>query len=110
MAQHAEQSTWQAKPVMEKNKLGMVFFILSEAVFFGALILSYVYYRATVTNVAEGAKRLDVPLTALFTLALFSSSFTIWRADTALKNGQHGRLTFWLGATIALGLIFLVGQ
>jgi heme/copper-type cytochrome/quinol oxidase subunit 3 len=88
----------------------VLLFIFSEVVFFGSLILSYVYYRASVPDVASQSRQLDVPLTAVFSLFLFSSSFTIWRADRALAGGRYNAFLAWLGATIALGLVFLVGQ
>lgn len=95
---------------IDRNKLGMLIFILSEAVFFGSLLISYVYYRGTVADVAAAAKTLDIGTTAIFTVSLFSSSFTIWRADKAIRQASHRRFLFWLGATIVLGLVFLIGQ
>jgi len=48
--------------------------------------------------------------TGIFTLFLFSSSYTCHRADQCLaKNDKRGFNNWWL-ATIVLGLIFLAGQ
>lgn len=44
------------------------------------------------------------------TLVLLSSSFTVHLAHTGLKAGSRGRLNFWLGVTVLLGMIFLVLQ
>src|SRR5690606_17534726 len=44
------------------------------------------------------------------TLLLLTSGVTITIAHHAIKANQRGKLVFWLGATIALGLIFMVVQ
>src|SRR5436190_7620313 len=108
-ALNTQHSALGESPV-EHNKLGVLLFILSEAFFFGALILSFIYYRSTVTDVASGAQRLDVLRTAIFSVSLFSSSFTVWRADVAQQRQNYRAFLAWLGATIALGAVFLVGQ
>jgi heme/copper-type cytochrome/quinol oxidase subunit 3 len=52
----------------------------------------------------------DVPRTALFSLALWASSGTIWLATRQLGRGNRTRFGLWLLATIGLGVVFLVGQ
>ncbi|MGB0204550.1 MAG: cytochrome c oxidase subunit 3 [Neptuniibacter sp.] len=49
-----------------------------------------------------------IPL--LNTILLISSSFTVTLAHKALKLNLRSRVVFWLGATIALGLVFLYFQ
>lgn len=97
---------------METNRLGMFIFLISEAVFFGLLILSYVYFRRVWIGGQHGptARVLNVPVTALFTVFLLSSSGTIWLAERAIKAGKAAALKGWLAATIALGAFFLIGQ
>ena len=96
--------------MMEKNKLGMLLFIFSEAVFFILLILAYVYFHGQ-TNIGPGTVANLNPLrTGLFSLFLFSSSFTVWQAGKAFSQHRHNRLKVWLGLTILLGAIFLLGQ
>ena len=43
----------------EKNKAGVITFILSETGFFGVLILAYLFYNAT-SNGGSGAQKLNV--------------------------------------------------
>ena len=83
--------------------------VASEVVFFVALIVTYVEYR---TRSAAGPTPadLDVPRTALFSLALFASSATAYLAGRWLRRGSRFGCWLWLLATIALGLVFLVGQ
>ena len=44
------------------------------------------------------------------TAVLLTSSFTVHWAHAAIKAGNRGRLIFWLGLTVALGVIFLFLQ
>lgn len=94
---------------MNKNKIMMILFIASEAMFFVILILGYVYYHAGAGS-AAAAKYLDPKLTGLFTALLLASSATIGFAHRGLRRGNTRSLTVWLLATIALGGIFLLGQ
>ncbi len=89
--------------------LGILVFIFSEATFFGALIVTFIEYR---TRSASGPTPsvLDVPRTALFSVALFASSATVWMADRRLGRGDYRGFLAWLAGTIALGIIFLYGQ
>ena len=89
--------------------LGTLTFIASEVVFFGSLIVAYLAYR---TRSPEGPRPsdLDVPITALFSIALFASSATVALAGRRLHRGDQRGFVLWLLATIALAVIFLVGQ
>jgi heme/copper-type cytochrome/quinol oxidase subunit 3 len=95
---------------MEKNKMGMVLFICSEAIFFGLLVLAYAYFRNASAVGPTASESLDPKVTGLFSLFLFSSSFTVWQARRSLKARQHIRLSAWLLSTIVLGGVFLAGQ
>jgi cytochrome c oxidase subunit I len=88
--------------------LGMWAFVSSEAVFFGALITAYLVYRFR--DFEPGAAALDVPLIAVFSLALFASSGTIVMAERRLRRNDDRGFRLWLLATIVLGLVFLGGQ
>ena len=95
----------------EKNKLGMVLFLLSESVFFVLLILAYVTYHRSHGNGPTAADSLNVGKTALFSLFLLASSFTAWRAETGFRRSdRRGKVLVWLGVTIAFGITFLIGQ
>ncbi len=95
---------------IEKNTLGMALFLINEAVFFALLIIAFVNFRNSVKSGPNAAAALEPLTTALFTVALLSSSFTIRQADKNLERKNHARMLAWLVATIALGGIFLVGQ
>ncbi len=97
----------QFKP--EKNKTSIVAFILSESGFFGVLILAFLYYNAS-PQAGPTAHGLDLVKTGLFSICLFASSFTIWRAEAGLRKSHQGKMIGWLAATIILGGIFIAGQ
>jgi len=85
----------------QRARLAMAMFLLSEAVFFFMLIAAFVYFRAA--SLAVAAANLKLGATAVFTACLLASSFTMWRATVT-------RIRAWLGGTILLGGVFLVGQ
>ena len=96
---------------LDANKVGMIIFLIGEAVFFGSFIFSYGYYRGR--QAASGptaGEVLDIPLTAIFTVLLLSSSLTIWLAERNQRAGNRAGVSLWLAATIALGAAFLAGQ
>jgi cytochrome c oxidase subunit 1/cytochrome c oxidase subunit I+III len=102
--------TPRAEPVTERSRLGMLTFISSEAVFFLLLILAYLYFWAQGNPGMDEASRLDKFRTLLFSLALVSSSGTLWLAERSLRKGKATQTVFWVLATVGLGAIFLVGQ
>lgn len=93
----------------EKNRAGVVAFILSETGFFGVLLLAYLYYNAT-PGPGPGALDLDLLKTGMFSLCLFASSVTIWRSEAALQRENQRAMVGWLAGTILLGGVFIVGQ
>ncbi|MCB9106347.1 MAG: cytochrome c oxidase subunit I [Anaerolineales bacterium] len=95
--------------LVEKNKLGVGFFLLSESNFFLILILTYVILHAASTFGPTAADSLKPLVAGINTLFLIASSFTVWQAERALKHSVAG-MRLWLAATILLGVIFLVGQ
>jgi cytochrome c oxidase subunit 1/cytochrome c oxidase subunit I+III len=97
----------QIKP--EKNKTSIISFIISESGFFGVLILAFLYYNA-IPQTGPKASGLDLFKTGLFSICLFASSFTIWRAEKGLHNDRQRSMIGWLIATIVLGAIFIGGQ
>lgn len=94
---------------MERNKQGMLFFILSEAIFFMLLVAAYIFYHKAGQGQSV-AHTLDVFKTGVFSVFLFSSSGTMWLADIHAKRQNNRMVAFWLAGTIVLGAIFLIGQ
>jgi heme/copper-type cytochrome/quinol oxidase subunit 3 len=82
----------------------------TEAMFFLSLIMAYVYFSFVPGFKVQQVDSLNIRSTGLFTVLLFCSSFTYWRAETNFRLGRMERLRFWLIFTLVLGIIFLVGQ
>jgi cytochrome c oxidase subunit III len=96
--------------MIDKNKLAMLLFISSEAIFFALLILAYVAYHRTAGSGPTAASALDPVKTGVFSLFLLSSSLTMHRATTSTRAARRAGQRAWLAATIVLGGVFLVGQ
>jgi len=95
--------------IVDKNKAGILTFILSEDGFFATLLLAYLYFYAH-PQPGPTPRELDVPRTLIFSVCLFASSLTFWRSEIAMRKRQRGSMLGWLALTVALGGIFLVGQ
>jgi heme/copper-type cytochrome/quinol oxidase subunit 3 len=95
---------------IDNQKLGVWALIGSEAVFFSALIVTYVVLRGRSIAGPLPKQALDIPLTAVNTFVLICSSLTMVSALAAINAGSVRRMRLLLGATMLLGLIFLGGQ
>jgi cytochrome c oxidase subunit I len=114
---HPDRADWKAAPdtrnddpTFEKNRTGMVCFIISEAVFFIMLIISYLFYNATVSGGPTATDVLNPIKTGVFTLCLLASSWTLWRAERNLTRKKPARARSWLAVTLLLGIVFILGQ
>jgi cytochrome c oxidase subunit 3 len=83
----------------------MTALIVGESAIFTIFVVAYVFYIGKSLSGPTPAQVLEVPILA--TLCLLSSSLTIWRAEKAIVDDRTGSFTVWLGATIALGAVFL---
>jgi heme/copper-type cytochrome/quinol oxidase subunit 3 len=95
---------------LDPNHLGVLLFIMSEALFFVALIITYVVYRGQSTSGPTAATALDVRTAAIFTVFLLASSVSMGFATGRLGRNEIGGLRRWLVVTILLGTVFLGGQ
>jgi len=93
----------------DKHVTAIVAFALSEAGFFGTLILAFLYYNVQ-PQPGPSPKELDIVRTAFFSVCLFASSFTIWRSEKCQHRGNTAGMVTWLLGTIALGTVFIAGQ
>jgi heme/copper-type cytochrome/quinol oxidase subunit 3 len=94
----------------DRSKTSMWTLIASEAAFFGALILVFVYFNIRPPPGPNAKNSLELGKTAIFSLCLFASSFTLWRAEIAERNRRRRGMISWLALTIGLGAVFMIGQ
>src|ERR671936_1924936 len=96
---------------VEAPTLGMLLFIMSEIMIFGAFFTAYVFIRVVTHNPwpAHGSK-LPEAVAGVNTAILLSSSLTIHWALTSIKNGNRFGLKAGMMSTFLLGLTFLTVQ
>lgn len=94
----------------KQNSLLIKLFIGSEAIFFIALIVGYVYYTVFSPEWHGAKEYLDIKKTGIFSLFLYSSSFTLVFAEHLRKKDKRGGEILFLIITILLGSVFIVGQ
>jgi cytochrome c oxidase subunit 3 len=96
---------------VEPQLLGMLLFIISEVMVFGAFFTAYFFIR-----VAQGdpwpaiGTKLPVDVAGVNTAILVSSSFTLHWAESAIKKGNRFGLKAGMLTTFLLGCTFLFIQ
>lgn len=93
------------------GKLGMWVFLISDALTFGGLLISYAVLRGGATVWRHpGEPELGINFTAGLTFLLICSSVTMVLAYAAASQGRRERASLWLALTALGGALFLVGQ
>jgi cytochrome c oxidase subunit 3 len=91
--------------------LGMVLFVASEAMFFAAFFGAYFTIRGTAKIwPPAGIVHLKIDVAAILTVILVTSSLVVQLSLRAIRRGDQRRAVVFLGATIALGIVFLLLQ
>src|SRR5580698_1842751 len=88
-----------------KRRVGMSALIVGESAIFTIFVVAYVFYIGKSLTGPTPQQVLEIPVLA--TMCLLSSSLTIWRAEKAIEDGRMTGFSLWLGATIALAIVFL---
>lgn len=88
-----------------QRKLGMVTLIAAESALFAIFVVAYLFYMGKNLNGPYPSEVLHFPW--LGSIALFSSSATIWLAERCLHSGNKPGFGLWWGFTIALGAYFI---
>jgi len=96
---------------VEPEMLGMLLFIISEIMVFGAFFTAYFFIRIVQGEQwpAEGTE-LPKLIAGVNTAILLSSSITLHWAQTSIKNGNRRGLRAGMFTTFLLGLTFLFIQ
>jgi cytochrome c oxidase subunit 3 len=98
-----------ARERRETAAFGMWVFIASEAMFFGGLVVCYVYARIRFPQgFATAGRATDVVLGTVNTAALLTSSFLVALAALAAVRRKRAWLAPLLGGAALLGAMFLV--
>jgi cytochrome c oxidase subunit III len=99
------------------ESLGIILFIVSEAVMFGAFFAQYFYNRVlsdswpSRVGLPPGFDRVPAfPLPVIMTVLLVASGFTAHWAQSAIRRDDRDQFQGWLIVTILFGLSFLGAQ
>ena len=91
--------------------VGMLIFMVTEAMFFAALISAYMVIRAGLDEWPPwGQPRLPVETTAFNTLLLLASGLLMAYSRALLQKNKILEGRQWLGISILLGTFFLIFQ
>ena len=91
--------------------LGMLIFMVTEAMFFAGLISAFVVIKAGIEEWPPwGQPRLPVLATAFNTVILLASGFIMTHSRSCFKKNELALGRSWLGISILLGAFFLVFQ
>jgi len=88
--------------------LGFWMFMAGESVLFGSLFATFIALRHSVLGGPEPQELFSLPLVALATIILLTSSLTSVMAVQAMHRHDRKGIQLWLGVTVALGLAFLI--
>jgi cytochrome c oxidase subunit 3 len=97
---------------VEPQLLGMLLFIISEIMVFGAFFTAYFFIRVVSGDewFPFRGHELPVAVAGVNTAILLSSSLTLHWAQTSIKNGNRFGLRAGMLSTFLLGLTFLFIQ
>jgi cytochrome c oxidase subunit 3 len=117
MEAHALEHVHHGPPEAHKSSrvdsrtLGMLLFIISEVMIFGAFFTAYFFIRVVAGDPwpAPGQEIPTGPV-AVNTAVLISSSFTMHWAQTSIRHGNRRGLQAGIVATLLLGITFLALQ
>jgi cytochrome c oxidase subunit 3 len=93
---------------LANGKLGIWLFLASEVMLFGALFSTYIILRVGASEWPHG--ELNIPLGAINTVILISSSVTMVMAWASLKLHDFGKHRLYLALTFVLALVFLINK
>ena len=97
---------------IDRQTLGILLFIVSEVMLFGAFFASYFFLRVVASDGPWPPTGFEIPKTVAFvnTLILVSSSFTIhWALESIRRENRRGMI-LGLACTWMLGFTFLFIQ
>ena len=93
------------------KRVGMWLFLYTELMLFGGLFVIYAnYYHRYTEDFVAGGQALNMPIGAFNTILLLASSFTVAASITAIRKGTPKTAVLFLGASVLMGLGFLVNK
>jgi len=93
--------------------IGMALFVFTEVMLFAGFVSAFVIVQSHTPPGAwppPNQPRLPVARTALNTMALLASGVALHVAGRKLRRFESRTASLWMGAALALGAFFVVGQ
>lgn len=101
----------RVEPAVGSPEIGVLVFIVFETMLFSGLVSAYLVLRtSSFAWPPPGLPQLPIPVTAVNTVVLLFSAFTMFRATREVAAGEVVRFRNALLVTMALGLTFLIVQ
>jgi heme/copper-type cytochrome/quinol oxidase subunit 3 len=95
---------------LDHRKIGMWIFLGSDCMFFGSLIGTYLSYKGKSLSGPGPHDVFNIPLTSYSAALLLASSLFMVLALARLQENRIRAAAFWLFATAAFGLHFVLNQ
>jgi cytochrome c oxidase subunit 3 len=96
------------EPPLNNARLGVTLFIGAEGMFFAGLVSAFLVFRTGSTVWPPPFQpRLPIVVTAMNTVILLASAFTMHMSQRMIRRGNLQGLVQWLTMTAGLGAIFL---
>jgi cytochrome c oxidase subunit 3 len=89
----------------DRGRVGVICLITTETALFTIFVVAYLFYIGKSLTGPFPKDVLEFPVWA--TIALLSSSLTVFMAEHSVKHGRMGAFKLWLAVTILLGAEFL---
>ena len=90
-----------------RGTVGMACLIVAESAIFIIFVVAYAFYLGKSLTGPTPREVLHLPI--FTSICLFSSSYTVHRAVSALEHSKRSACSVWLALTVLLGGIFLGG-
>jgi len=104
-------NTPKTKPPISNGIIGMTLFIVTEVMFFAALISAYIVISSGQDEWPPwNQPRLPIETTAINTLLLLASGFLMLLSQKLFMKKNIVEGSRWMGFSILLGSIFLIAQ
>ena len=101
----------QKKSPISNGMIGMTIFIVTEVMFFAALISAYIVISSGQDEWPPwGQPRLPIETTAINTLVLIASGIVMFFSQKFFMNKKNFDGQKWMGISILLGIFFLIAQ
>lgn len=93
------------------SRMGMWLFLFTELILFGGLFIVYAVYRFNFpTEFMLASQELNTFIGTINTIILLTSSLTAAMSITSIREGKRNLTLLFVGATILLGLVFLINK